>query len=215
MAKKVFTKGVTNPAECLFANVKKTECFKGPNGQTKDTGKFSIMLKMSDEDKEAFLAQAQAEWDKFYDTIDAAKKKKMKIEPNLGLKEYKDVEYIKFTLTKDLQCNDGSVWTRHILLIDGQRNSIANDIEDIGNGSIVRVGYELRPYVMTPTNYGVSVQFNAVQILEMHAGNSDAALAEQFDIVEGGFEVAERTQAAAFGAENVPAPSDKDDDGEF
>lgn len=216
MAKKEFTRGVTPQAECLFAHVKTTEKFKdAQSGQVKDTGKFSIMLKLEDKDKEAFLEQAQAEWDKFYDTIDEAKKKKMKIDPVLGLKEYKDVEYIKFSLTKELKCKDGSVWDRHIAVLDSQRHSILNDIEDIGNGSIVRVAYELRPYFMSVTNFGVSVQFNAVQVIEMRAGNSDEALAAQFDVVDGGFTTSEHEAAAAFGADNVPAPTDKDDDGEF
>ena len=214
MAKKVYTKGVTAIGEAYFANLHKTERFKKPDGSVEDTGKFSVMLKLAPKDAESLTAKLQAEWDKFEDTLDAAKRKQMEIEPNLGIKEYKEEEYFKFGMKHEVKCKDGSTFLKTVAIFDAAKNNIFDSTAGgIGNGSKIRVAYSLNPFFMTKTNYGVSLRLEAVQVLDLKSVGGGDAESFGFDEEEGF--VDEQDGAAVFTAEEsgtgkVSASTDED-----
>lgn len=159
MAKQRNAKGVTPVGEALFAHLMKTEVI-----QQKDTGKFSIMLKLSEKDKKALLDKINAEWEKYKDTLDS---KKFKAEPSLGIKEYNEVEYFKFTSNETIKLKSGELLKRTVPIFDAKQNEISKKIQGIGNDSKIKVAYELVPFYMNDKNFGVSLRLSAIQVLAL------------------------------------------------
>lgn len=181
MAKQKFTKGVTPTGEALFAHVLKTEVFKS-NGTEQDTGKFTIMVKLSKEAQKKLLKQIDDEWEAFKETLGG---KKLKYDYATGLKEYKDEEYFKFGMKEHFTLKSGETIHRTVPIFDCDNREISKSLTGIGNGSKVRVAYELAPFFMSDKNYGVSLRLSAIQIIDLveYGGNSAAGFG--FEEAEG------------------------------
>lgn len=165
-------KGITGIGEIYFAHVLKPEEFQG-----KSTNKFSLMLKLSEKDKQRLLAEIDAEWNKFAES-EEGRRHKYKYEYANGLKEYKDDEFFKFKMTHILHCRSGRDWERHVPIFDTSCREISSEVTGIGNGSKGKVAYELAPFYVNDKNYGVALRMTGIQILDLveEGGTSASAL---------------------------------------
>lgn len=213
MAKSKLLAITTEVGTFRYASLLQTEKFKQPDGSIKDTGKFTVQVRFTPEFTEKLKARILAEWEKFEETIEPAKRKKMKIEPNIGIKEDKDEnEYFKFSMNHIIKCKDGSTFEKNVPIFDAKKNSIAKDLTSIGNGTKGRIAFEVNPFMMTATNYGCSLRLSGVQITDLVEFGGQSADAFGFDEEEG-FVAEAKTGAEAFGgevpdAENIPETDD-------
>lgn len=169
MANKL-TKGTTTVGECLFAHVLKPEEYMG-----KSTNKFTLMLKLNEKDKKDFLKKIDAEWQKFVES-EEGQKHKYKYDYTNGLKEYNEDEYFKFKMTHIIHTRRGDDWERHVPIFDASCKDISTSITGIGNGSKIRVAYELSPFYINDKNYGVALRMTGIQVLELvEAGSMSAS----------------------------------------
>lgn len=209
MAKGKYTKGVTPIGEALYAHLLKTEVIRDNEKNTeKDTGKFTVQLKFKEKDEQAFVSKVQAEWDKWQEEL-KANNKKLAGEPSLGSREVDEQNYFKFTMNEAIKLKDGTTMHRTVPLFDSKGTKINDQITSIGNGSRLKVAYELVPFYMSKTTYGISLRLTAVQVLELKEYTQDAA--------SFGFE-AEEGYTVDTTDEDVPtvnSSEDDDDEGDF
>lgn len=104
---------------------------------------------------------------------------------------------VKLKQIRKFEDKKGNVHIRRIKVYDGQRNPITDENFRVGNGSKVRVAYNLNPWKSAgmpnkgvPPEVGISMRMDAAQILE-HVPYVDAA--DAFGEVEGAFTVGEGT----------------------
>lgn len=198
MAKAKYTKGVTTVGEASFAHTIKTEEYNG-----KDTNKFSVNLHLGDKDTKKLKAKIADEWKKFTES-EEGKKNKYKYDPELGCKEYKDKEYFKFKMTHIIETKKGD-WERHVPIFDASGADISGKIGEIGNGSKVKVAYELVPFFMSDKNYGISLRLTAIQVLDMVEFGAESADEFGFGKEEGFVQTDEG---------HIEVPFDEDDEPE-
>lgn len=215
MTKQELRKVVTATGTARYASLLTTEKFKKEDGSMEDTGKFTTQVKFDPTETERLKGILMEEWSRFEKTIDPKKRAKMKIEPNIGIKETDDgEEYFKFSMKKDIKCRDGSIFTKSVPIFDSAKNSIADALESIGNGTKMKVAFECNPFVMTATNYGVSLRLSAIQIIELHTYGG--ANAESFGFEEADGFVSEVKEPASAFDEVVMAPeTGEDEEGDF
>ena len=181
MAKQQYKKGVTPVGEALFAHVLKTEIIK-KDGQEKDTGKFSIMLKLKDADKKALLNSINEEWENFKNTLTG---KKFKYDISNGIKEYKEEEYFKFSMNETIRLKSGETLHRTVPVFDTSCKDISKTLTSLGNGSKVRIAYDLVPFYMSDKNYGISLRLTGIQIIDLVEFNGSTAESLGFGKTEG------------------------------
>lgn len=172
-------KGVTPIGEALFAHLSKPEEIQG-----KTTGKYTVMVKLPPDATKQLKTAIESEWQKFCEDPDNAKKK-MPVEYSDGTKEYKDEEYFKFKMNAEISCKDGSVIKKHVPIFDASKREISKTLEGLGNGSKVRVAYELVPFFMTKTNAGVSLRLTGVQVIDLVEYGGQSADSLGFEDEEG------------------------------
>lgn len=158
--KTTYRKGVTGVGEALFAHLISPEQYQG-----KSTNKFTVMLKLNEKDKAKLLKEIDEEWEKFKES-DEGKEHKYKYDYNNSLKEYQDEEYFKFKMTHIIQTKKGE-WERHVPIFDASQKDISGSITNVGNGSKIKVAYELVPFYVTSKNYGITLRMTAVQVLDL------------------------------------------------
>ena len=158
--KQKLTKGTTPVGEVLFAHVRKTEEYNG-----KDTNKFTIMLKLSETEKDKLLTKIDAEWEHFKSS-EEMKGKKCKYEYANGIKTTKDGDdYFKFKMTHILEIN-GKTIEKHVPIFDADLKEVSKTLPDIGNGTKAKVAYEFKPFYMNDKNYGVALRLSGIQIID-------------------------------------------------
>ena len=191
---------LTTPiGEALFAHVKSTEIISG-----KDTGKYTVMLKLKSADAADLKEKIVACWERFKESDECKGKKFGKADPSLGTKEYKDEEYFKFSANQTIKCRNGETFENHIAIFDAMGKSVGASIKEIGNGSKIRVAFDLVPFYMTKDIHGVSLRLRAIQILD---------LKEYGDAQSFGFEADETGWTKELeDATDVPFPTDEDSD---
>ena len=204
MAKNKLTKGTTPIGEVLFAHLQKPEEYQG-----KSTNKFTIMLKLSEKAKAAFLKQIDAEWEKFKQS-EEMKGKKCKYDYANGIKETKDGEYFKFKMTHLIEWK-GETIEKHVPIYDASCKEISKTLTGVGNGSKARVAYELSPFFMNDKNYGVSLRLTGVQILELVEYGSASAGSLGFGQEEG-FSQEDEENEVPFEDTSLQAPDDDEED---
>lgn len=163
MARNYYTKGVTPVGTALWSHLLSTERF-----QDKDTGCYAISLELAPADEKALVRKLEQEWTKFAESEDG-RKHKYKYDPAIGLHEGKDnnPNYFKFKMRASIPKKDGTFWERHVPVYDAGCKEISKEIAELGNGSKVKIAYELVPYYMNDKNYGVSLRLTAVQVIEL------------------------------------------------
>ena len=213
MGKSKYTKGVTAMGEAFFTNVLSTEKFT-KDGKTTDTGKYSIMLKLSQADLDEMKVRIDDEWESYKNTLDV---KKFKYDYVSGVKEYKDEEYLKFTMPATIKCKSGEVIEMHVPVFDSVAREISKKLHnELGNGSKVKVAYELRPFYMSDKNYGISLRLVGIQVIELVEYGNNSASALGFGVVAGGFKAsdAEKADVDDENDDDIPFVEHADDDDE-
>lgn len=194
---------LTTPiGEALFSHVKSTEIISG-----KDTGKYTVMLKLKSADAADLKEKIVACWERFKESDECKGKKFGKADPSLGTKEYKDEEYFKFSANKDIKCRNGETFENRVALFDAMGKIVGDKIKEIGNGSKIRVAFDPIPFYMTKDTHGVSLRLKAIQILD---------LKEYGDAQSFGFEADETgwtsDEEASVPSDDVPFLTDEDSD---
>lgn len=187
LQKRQYTKGTTPTGEALFPNLTKTESFT-KDGITKDTGKYTIMLKLPKQQHEELLDKINREWEKYKETLP---NKKFKYEISNGVKEYKDQEYFKFQMNAEIKTRTGETLRRTLPIFDTDCKEISKVVGNINSGSKVKVAYELVPFYMSDKNYGVSLRLTGVQIIELVEYQSQSAQSLGFNLEETGYKQGE------------------------
>lgn len=172
-------KGVTPIGEALFAHLIKPEEFNG-----KSTGKYTVLLKLAPQAAGKLKAEIETEYHKFQEMADNSKKK-FPLDYACGVKEYKGEEYFKFGMRAEIECKDGSVIAKHVPIFDASKKEVSKTLAGLGNGSKVRIAYELVPFFMTKTNAGVSLRLTGVQVIDLVEYGSQSAGALGFGTEEG------------------------------
>ena len=179
MAKTTYRTGTTPIGTFMFPHLLETEQFQGT-----DTGRFAVsFLPDNDTDKQNLLTIIGDEWQKFVES-EEGKKHTYKYDYNNGITSYKDDEYFKFKMQKDIQTKKGT-WTRRVPIFDASNKEISAELTSIGSGTRGRIAYELMPYYVSNKNYGISLRLTGVQIVELkeHGGATAASLG--FEACEG------------------------------
>jgi len=166
MAKNVYTKGVTPIGEAYFAHLVAPENYMGAS-----TNKFTVLLKLAPQDTKDLLKKIDAEWSKYAES-EEGRKHKYKYDYVNGLKEYNGEEFFKFKMTHVINTSRGP-WERTVPIFDSACKAMHEENE-IGNGSKIKVAYELVPFYITDKNYGVTLRLTGVQVLSLEHGGHDA-----------------------------------------
>ena len=207
MAKQQYKKGVTPVGEALFAHVLKTEIIK-KDGQEKDTGRYSILLKLKEVDKKALLKSINEEWEKFKENLSG---KKFKYDISNGIKEYNEEEYFKFSMNETIKLKTGETKHRTVPLFDASCKDISKRVTNLGNGSQVRIAYDLVPFYMSDKNYGVSLRLTGIQIIKLVEFNAQTAENLGFEKTEGYVADDETVDDTLFAKDD----EENDDEGDF
>ena len=208
MAKNKYTRGTTAVGEIYFAHVHKTEVYKDS-----DTGKFSVMLKLSEADTEKLLAAIEEDFEAYKGSPAVEGKKFLKDYSN-GYKEYKEEGYFKFTMREEIKCKSGEVLHKSVPIYDAKLNEISGTITEIGNGTKAKVAYELYPFWMNAKNNGVSLRIVGIQIIKLEKGGMSAE-GMGFDSVDGGYVAEEDEKVSYDNEEGFEAIEDTEEESDF
>lgn len=204
MAKANF-KRVTSPrGEALWAYLKNPEVYEG-----QEVG-YTIQVKFSKEDTDKMIALLEEELESAKNSTEF-KGKKWSRDPRLGFREDANGDIIfKFKTKASITTKTGDVVKRTVPVFDSAGKPI--DVS-LGNGSVVRVAFQIVPYWKSSTNNGLSLYLDAVQVIKLVEYNGGGnATAFGFDVEEGGFVDG---SANPFDDEDVAPGEDAGDDEEF
>ena len=179
MAKANF-KRVTSPrGEALYPYLKAPEVYEG-----EEVG-YTIQVKFSKEDTDKVLAILEEELESAKNSSEF-KGKRWSKEPRMGFREDQNGDIVfKFKTKATIKTKAGDIVKRTVPVYD----SVGKPVDvAIGNGSVVRVAFQIVPYWKSSTNNGLSLYLDAVQVIELIEYNGGGnATAFGFDVEEGGF----------------------------
>ena len=164
-----FTTIVTPKGTAIYPCLRSTETFQGT-----DTGKYSIQLKLSEEDTKELMDTLEKEWEAASKSPDFKDKKfKKGTVPNLSYREDKDGDIVfKAKTNATIKSKTGEVFQKTVPIFDAKGKPIKGDI---GHGSVVKLNVSLTPYAVSAVNYGIAMYLNGVQVLSMkHKGDYGA-----------------------------------------
>ena len=164
-----FTTIVTPKGTAIYPCLRSTETFQGT-----DTGKYSIQLKLSEEDTKELMDTLEKEWEAASKSPDFKDKKfKKGTVPNLSYREDKDGDIVfKAKTNATIKSKTGEVFQKTVPIFDAKGKPIKGDI---GHGSVVKLNVSLAPYAVSAVNYGIAMYLNGVQVLSMkHKGDYGA-----------------------------------------
>lgn len=167
-----------------WAHLDKAEVFQGQS-----TGKLSITIQPTVKDAQLMADVAAQAWENFKEN--ELKGKKLRGEPNLGIKEDKEGNNVfKFVANEKIHTRDGKLLKKNIPIFDGAGREVTSKIlkKGIGNGSNVIVSYQLYPYYNSSTVYGVSLRMQGIQIVKYVPFGGHDASSMGFGKIEGGFD---------------------------
>ena len=177
---------VTPKGTALYPCLRTTETYMGT-----DTGKFSVQLKLSEEDTKELMDTLEKEWEAASNSPDFKDKKfKKGTVPNLSYREDKDGDIIfKAKTNATIKSKTGEVFNKTVPIFDAKGKPIKGDI---GHGSVVKLNISLAPYAVSTTNYGIAMYLNGVQVITMrHKGDYGADASSLGFGEEEGYSVAE------------------------
>lgn len=160
---------VTPKGTAMYPCLRTTETYMGT-----DTGKYSVQIKLSEEDTKELMDTLEKEWEAASTSPDFKDKKfKRGTVPNLSYREDKDGDIIfKAKTNATFKSKTGEVFTKTIPIFDAKGKPIKGDI---GHGSIIKLAVSLAPYAVSATNYGIAMYLNGVQVITMkHRGEYGA-----------------------------------------
>ena len=192
---------VTPKGTAMYPCLRTTETYMGT-----DTGKYSVQIKLSEEDTKELMDTLEKEWEAASTSPDFKDKKfKRGTVPNLSYREDKDGDIIfKAKTNATFKSKTGEVFTKTIPIFDAKGKPIKGDI---GHGSIIKLAVSLAPYAVSTTNYGIAMYLNGVQVITMkHRGEYGADASSLGFGVEEGYSVEEEEAEDA-----VPFDTEEDE----
>ncbi|SHJ81927.1 DUF2815 family protein [Propionispora hippei] len=158
MAKANF-KRVTSPrGEALYPYLKAPEVYEG-----EEVG-YTIQVKFSKEDTDKVLAILEEELESAKNSSEF-KGKRWSKEPRMGFREDQNGDIVfKFKTKATIKTKAGDIVKRTVPVFDAKGKPV--DVT-IGNGSVVRVAFQIVPYWKSSTNNGLSLYLDAVQVIEL------------------------------------------------
>jgi len=198
---------VTPKGTAMYPCLRTTETYMGT-----DTGKYSVQIKLSEEDTKELMDTLEKEWEAASTSPDFKDKKfKRGTVPNLSYREDKDGDIIfKAKTNATFKSKTGEVFTKTIPIFDSHGKPIKGDI---GHGSIIKLAVSLAPYAVSATNYGIAMYLNGVQVITMkHRGEYGADASSLGFGVEEGYSVEdeEAEDAVPFDTEEDENESESD-----
>ena len=173
-----------------------------PDTRFNPNGDYSVGLIFAPGEADEFLAQldklADASFEKAkQDLLDKGKKAQAKrvvraepykMEIDQEGEETGNFE-VKFKMKAKVETKAGKVYEFQPQLFDAKGKAIEPDSIEIWGGSILRVNYTPSDYYMPATkNAGISLQLNAVQVLELVSRGGGSAESFGFDAEDDGFD---------------------------
>ena len=183
---------VTPKGTAMYPCLRTTETYMGT-----DTGKYSVQIKLSEEDTKELMDTLEKEWEAASTSPDFKDKKfKRGTVPNLSYREDKDGDIIfKAKTNATFKSKTGEVFTKTIPIFDSKGHPIKGDI---GHGSIIKLAVSLAPYAVSATNYGIAMYLNGVQVITMkHRGEYGADASSLGFGAEEGYSVEDEEAVAA------------------
>ena len=198
-------KRITSPrGEALYPHLKTPEVYDG------QTVGYTIQAKFSKEATDKLIEQIENE-------LEAAKKSDIFIgkrwykEPHLGFREDKNGDIVfKFKTKHEITTKAGDVIKRTVPVFDAKGKPI--DVS-LGNGSVVRIAFQVVPYHKSSTNNGVTLYLDAIQVIELVEYNGSSQDASGFGFEEEEGYVA--NQAASRFDDDDHGDIDGEDEGDF
>ena len=194
---------VTPKGTAMYPCLRTTETYMGT-----DTGKYSVQIKLSEEDTKELMDTLEKEWEAASTSPDFKDKKfKRGTVPNLSYREDKDGDIIfKAKTNATFKSKTGEVFTKTIPIFDAKGKPIKGDI---GHGSIIKLAVSLAPYAVSATNYGIAMYLNGVQVITMkHRGEYGADASSLGFGAEEGYSVEEEEAEDA-----VPFDTEENENG--
>lgn len=119
---------------------------------------------------------------------------------------------ISFKQTASGKRDDGSKWVWRPTFYDGQANPILPAaLPQIGGGSVIKVGFEIREFYVASLGAGVSLRLKTVQLIQLVEYGGVSVEEAGFVAEEGGFDI---TQHAGVSPDAVTGDEDEDEEGE-
>lgn len=158
-------KKISPRGEVCYAHLKKPEVIVKKDGTTVETGKFSITILMSDEDRKAFHQEIETLWEEFQKTLPEGTEFGLKNTP-LGSVDSPAGMMFRFRKNESFKDKNGDIVHMVVPVFDSNNCDVTGRIASFGKGSVVRVSYEPSPFYTNSTSYGVSLRLLAVQVLK-------------------------------------------------
>ena len=203
MAKSNFLKVTSPKGEAFYPYLKSPEMYDG------DPVGFTIQAVFGKKDTAALIKTIEDELERAKGDP-AFKGKTWQKEPTLGFREKQDGTIMFKFKTKHEYEREGVIIKRKVPIFDA-KGKPDNDV-NIGNGSIVKVAFQVVPFWKSARNNGVTLYLDAVQVLTLkeYAGGGSAGAF--------GFGEEEGYEAEADGSErftDADCPAEEVGDGEF
>ena len=215
-------KGTTPAGEAVFPRLVE------PSTKFDDDGVYSLKLRIKDSpEADKLIAQIEAVQEQAFNAaIEAAlnpvaKKKIKRAEPSytrdLDRDTGEDTGHWLFNFkmkASGVSKKTGKAWTRKPALFDSKGKPITHFTknEELWSGSIVKVAFELRPFVSPSFGAGCSQTLQAVQVIECVSGDGKTAQAYGFDEEEDGFSTPTAPVYQPFDGRSNVSGKDGDDD---
>jgi hypothetical protein len=180
--KKVYKQVVTPKGEALFAHLDKPEVYEG-----NEIG-YTITLKLPEKETKDLIAKIDAELEKAKEEMVLKAGQKWSAEPFCGYREDNRGDIIfKFKAAAHIKLKTGEMVERNVPVFDALGHKM--DDKAIGNGSIIRVAFQMIPFWVSKAVNGVSLRLVAVQVIEKKDYAGKSADEYGFEVEEGGYNV--------------------------
>lgn len=156
-----------------------------PSTKFKPEGEYSVKLLMNKEEGQKFVDQVKAILrDAYKDQCALLKKDKLKM-ADFPWKEEGDNIVVKFGCKAKYTAKDGSVYEKRVALFDTKGNPVT---DLVGSNSVIRCSSNVYCWYTPLLGMGVSLQLNAVQVVELVAPSMNlSATAYGFSAEEEGY----------------------------
>ena len=121
----------------------------------------------------------------FADAVEDMDAINMKVEPTLPIKEDKEgVQFIKAKAKHQYQNRTTGEMVKRVLPIFDKYGQPLAEGTLIGNGSELNVVLRVRPYRVTSKNFGIALDIQAIQVLNLVEYGAKSAIDYGFDVEE-------------------------------
>lgn len=184
-----------------------------------DDGVSKLMDLINDE-MAVSLVEALEKWETAVkEETDAKKKRKLKAKPPVAADPPFDLDEDDGTVEVNFKMKasgvsrkDGRKWKRRPRVYDANLQVVPAGTK-VGGGSTLKVGFNVNRFWTTLIGAGVSLQLEAVQILELKQFTGASAEDAGFEVADGGFSAADLTEDDVVGTAAPEEPTAGESDG--